>query len=55
MRSFSEIKSKPQEIFPSLIPIFKHQEEAGAGEKLRGSSLHDFMRKAKGGDTISGL
>ncbi len=55
MRSFSEIKSKPEAIFPSLAPIFSKQEEMAAGHKLRGSALHNFMLRAQGGDIIEGL
>ena len=55
MRSFSEIKSKPEEIFPSLAPIFGSRKEEAAGKKLLGSAMHAFMLKARGGDTIKGL
>jgi hypothetical protein len=55
MSSFSEIKKKPEEIFPTLQPIFKGEKEATIGEKLNGSVMLSYMLKAKGGDQIKGI
>jgi len=55
MRSFSELKSKPEDVFPSLGPIFGSKRDEAAGKKLLGSAFHTFMLKAKGGAVIEGL
>jgi hypothetical protein len=53
MSSFAEIKKKPDEIFPSLIPIFAKRSDRSAGDSLKGTMMHDLMLKAKGGKMIS--
>jgi hypothetical protein len=50
--AMSPIKKKPYEIFPSLEPIFKENENRNPIDTLKGSYLFHKMLGAIGGDKL---
>ena len=48
-------KRKPEQVFPSLDPIFKPKTERGVIGSLKGSFVHKMMLTAKGGEKLKAL
>jgi len=53
IRSFGAEKRKPEEIFPSLVPIVSETKSKSLKDSLKGSSMLKFIRKATKGDKLS--
>lgn len=54
MNSFG-VKKSPQEIFPSLKPLFNATESKDFATSLKASSMFQMMLSATGGDKIAAL
>jgi predicted glutamine amidotransferase len=55
MRSFGNDKRRAEDIFPSLIPLLKDNEERTTAQKLKNSSILGFIRAAQSGDKLEVL